>query len=90
MAICYDPPFPGVRAGAGVERKPIWSWSLRLEQWLNGLPVSSEAELQVAAFQNGYFAALANRVGEEEGLTFCRRILCGRSFRPRDRTGPRR
>ncbi len=27
-------------------------------------------QLQVAAFQNGYFAALANRVGEEECLTF--------------------
>jgi N-carbamoylputrescine amidase len=29
-----------------------------------------EAELQVASFQNGYFAALANRVGPEERLTF--------------------
>jgi N-carbamoylputrescine amidase len=26
--------------------------------------------MQVAAFQNGYFTALCNRVGEEECLTF--------------------
>ena len=29
-----------------------------------------EAEMQVAAFQNGYFTALCNRVGEEPILTF--------------------
>ncbi|HLE84893.1 MAG TPA: nitrilase-related carbon-nitrogen hydrolase, partial [Thermoanaerobaculia bacterium] len=29
-----------------------------------------EAEVRTAAFQNGYFAALANRVGEEGELTF--------------------
>jgi N-carbamoylputrescine amidase len=29
-----------------------------------------EAEVRAAAFQNGYFAALCNRVGEEERLTF--------------------
>jgi N-carbamoylputrescine amidase len=29
-----------------------------------------EAEMRVAAFQNGYFTALCNRVGEEERLTF--------------------
>jgi len=36
-------------------------------EWPEGL---FEAELRVAAFQNGYFAALCNRVGEEERLTF--------------------
>ena len=29
-----------------------------------------EAEVRAAAFQNGYFAALCNRVGKEERLTF--------------------
>jgi N-carbamoylputrescine amidase len=29
-----------------------------------------EAEVQTAAFQNGYFAALCNRVGEEDRLSF--------------------
>jgi N-carbamoylputrescine amidase len=29
-----------------------------------------EAEVRTAAFQNGYFAALCNRVGKEERLTF--------------------
>ena len=38
-----------------------------VDEWPPGL---FQAELQVAAFQNGYFAALANRVGEEECLTF--------------------
>ena len=27
--------------------------------------------MRVSAFQNGYFVALANRVGREENLTFC-------------------
>jgi N-carbamoylputrescine amidase len=36
-------------------------------EWTEGL---FEAELQVAAFQNGYHAALVNRVGREGGLDF--------------------
>jgi N-carbamoylputrescine amidase len=32
-------------------------------EWTEGI---FEAELQVAAFQNGYYAALVNRVGNEE------------------------
>jgi predicted amidohydrolase len=36
-------------------------------EWPDGL---YEAEMQVAAFQNGYYTALCNRVGEEECLTF--------------------
>ena len=36
-------------------------------EWPEGL---YEAELRVAAFQNGYFTALCNRVGVEEKLTF--------------------
>jgi N-carbamoylputrescine amidase len=36
-------------------------------EWPEGL---YEAELRVTSFQNGYFSALCNRVGEEECLTF--------------------
>jgi N-carbamoylputrescine amidase len=36
-------------------------------EWPDGL---YEAEMQVASFQNGYYTALCNRVGEEECLTF--------------------
>ena len=36
-------------------------------EWPDGL---YEAELRVAAFQNGYFTALANRVGDEPAMTF--------------------
>ncbi|HEX9092924.1 MAG TPA: carbon-nitrogen hydrolase family protein, partial [Coriobacteriia bacterium] len=38
-----------------------------LGEWPEGL---YEGEMQVAAFQNGYFVALCNRVGEEACLTF--------------------
>ena len=36
-------------------------------EWPEGL---YESEMRVAAFQNGYFTALCNRVGEEPNLTF--------------------
>lgn len=36
-------------------------------EWPDGL---HEAEMRVAAFHNGYFTALCNRVGEEPRLTF--------------------
>jgi N-carbamoylputrescine amidase len=38
-----------------------------IDEWPEGL---YEAEVRVAAFQNGYFVALCNRVGAEECLTF--------------------
>ena len=41
-------------------------------EWAPGI---FEAELQVAAFQNGYFTALVNRVGKEDCVTFA-----GQSF----------
>jgi N-carbamoylputrescine amidase len=44
-------------------------------EWPEGL---YEAELQVAAFQNGYYTALCNRVGEEDCLTFAgESFVCG-------------
>jgi N-carbamoylputrescine amidase len=36
-------------------------------EWPEGL---YEAEVRTAAFQNGYYAALCNRVGREDDLTF--------------------
>jgi predicted amidohydrolase len=37
-----------------------------------------EAEMRVAAFQNGYFTALCNRVGKEDCLDFAgESFVCG-------------
>ena len=38
-----------------------------LGEWTEGI---FEAELQVAAFQNGYYTALVNRVGKEDVIHF--------------------
>ena len=69
VAICYDRHFPEyMRAlalgGADVVVVPQAG---AVGEWPDGL---YEAEMQVAAFQNGYFVALCNRVGEEDCLTF--------------------
>ena len=69
VAICYDRHYPEyMRAlalgGADVVVVPQAG---SVGEWPDGL---YEAEMQVAAFQNGYFVALCNRVGEEDCLTF--------------------
>lgn len=69
VAICYDRHYPEVMralavAGAEVVVVPQAG---AVGEWPEGL---YHAEMQVAAFQNGYFTALANRVGPEERLTF--------------------
>jgi len=69
VAICYDRHFPEyMRALAlnGAELVVVPQAGAENE-WPSGI---FEAELQVAGFQNGYFTALANRVGPEECLTF--------------------
>lgn len=69
VAICYDRHFPEyLRALAlnGAELV-IVPQAGSLGEWPDGL---FQAEMQVAAFQNGFFTALCNRVGEEECLTF--------------------
>lgn len=69
VAICYDRHFPEyMRALAlkGAELVVIPQAGAKGE-WPAGL---FEAELQVAAFQNGYFCALANRVSQEEVVEF--------------------
>ncbi|OZC04412.1 carbon-nitrogen hydrolase family protein [Rubricoccus marinus] len=69
VAICYDRHFPEAMralalAGAEVVIVPQAG---AVGEWPDGL---YEAEMQVASFQNGYFTALVNRVGEEARLTF--------------------
>ena len=68
MAICYDRHFPEYLRALGLKGADliVVPQAGAVDEWPPGL---FEAELQVAAFQNGYFAALANRVGEEERLT---------------------
>lgn len=69
IAICYDrhyPEYMRALAIAGAEIVFI-PQAGSVGEWPEGL---YEAELKVAAFQNGYFTALCNRVGREEKLTF--------------------
>ena len=69
VAICYDrhyPEFMRALAVAGAELVVV-PQAGAVGEWPEGL---FEAELRVAAFQNGYFAALCNRVGTEERIEF--------------------
>jgi predicted amidohydrolase len=69
VAICYDRHYPEyMRALAvGGADLVVVPQAGALDEWPEGL---YEAEMQVAAFQNGYYVALCNRVGAEECLTF--------------------
>lgn len=74
VAICYDRHYPEYMRelalnGADIVFVPQAG---AVGEWPEGL---YEAELQTAAFQNGYFTALCNRVGEESKL-----IFAGESF----------
>ncbi len=65
VAICYDrhyPEYMRALALAGADLVVIPQAGI-LGEWPEGL---FEAEVRTAAFQNGYFAALCNRVGIEE------------------------
>jgi predicted amidohydrolase len=69
VSICYDRHFPEYMralALAGAELVVV-PQAGAVGEWPDGL---YEAELRVAAFQNGYFTALCNRVGQEECLDF--------------------
>jgi N-carbamoylputrescine amidase len=69
VAICYDrhyPEYMRALAVAGADLVVV-PQAGAVGEWPDGL---YEAELQVAAFQNGYYTALCNRVGAEECLTF--------------------
>jgi len=69
VAICYDRHYPEVMRSLGLRRADlvVVPQAGTVGEWPDGL---YEAELRVAAFQNGYFTALANRVGEEPSMTF--------------------
>ncbi len=69
VAICYDRHYPEyMRALAlGGAELVVVPQAGAVGEWPEGI---YEAELRVAAFQNGYFTALCNRVGDEERLTF--------------------
>jgi len=69
VAICYDRHYPEyMRALAlGGADLVVVPQAGATGEWPDGL---YEAEMQVAAFQNGYFVALCNRVGAEECITF--------------------
>jgi len=69
VAICYDRHFPEYMralalAGADLVVVPQAG---AVGEWPDGL---YEAEMQVAAFQNGYYVALCNRIGREDRLEF--------------------
>ncbi len=69
IAICYDrhyPEYMRALAVAGAEVVFI-PQAGSVGEWPEGL---YEAEIRTASFQNGYFTALCNRVGEEPKLTF--------------------
>ncbi len=65
VAICYDRHFPEYMRVLGLGRAEvvIVPQAGTVNEWGAGI---FEAELQVAAFQNGYFAGLVNRVGREK------------------------
>jgi predicted amidohydrolase len=77
VAICYDRHYPEyMRAlGLGGADLVVVPQAGSLGEWPEGL---YEAEMRVAAFQNGYFVALCNRVGKEDCLTFAgESFVCG-------------
>ncbi len=69
VAICYDrhyPEYMRALAVAGAELV-LTPQAGAADEWPAGL---FEAEMQVAAFQNGFFTALCNRVGKEPTMDF--------------------
>jgi N-carbamoylputrescine amidase len=77
VAICYDRHFPEYMralALAGADLVVVPQAGL-VDEWPDGL---FEGEMCTAAFQNGYFVALCNRVGREDRLTFAgESFVCG-------------
>ena len=69
VAICYDRHYPEFMRALGVKGAEVVviPQAGTIGEWPEGL---YEAELQVASFHNGYFCALANRVGKEDQMEF--------------------
>jgi N-carbamoylputrescine amidase len=69
VAICYDRHYPEYMRALALQGAEVVvvPQAGAVGEWPESL---YEAEMRVAAFQNGYFTALCNRVGEEAKLTF--------------------
>ena len=69
MAICYDRHYPEYMRALALQGAElvVVPQAGAVDEWPEGL---YEGEMRVAAFQNGYFVALCNRVGREERLHF--------------------
>ena len=69
VAICYDRHYPEYMRALGVAGAElvVIPQAGTVGEWPEGL---YEAEVRTAAFQNGYFTALANRTGQEGELQF--------------------
>lgn len=69
VVICYDRHYPEVMRSLGLQGAElvVIPQAGASGEWPDGL---FEAEVRVAAFQNGYFAALVNRVGGEDCVEF--------------------
>lgn len=69
VAICYDRHYPEYMRALALQgaQVVVVPQAGTVDEWTPGL---FQAELRVAAFQNGYFTALVNRVGKEDALTF--------------------
>ena len=69
VSICYDRHYPEYMRALALQGAElvVVPQAGALDEWPDGL---FEAEMRVAAFQNGYFTALCNRVGQEERLNF--------------------
>ncbi len=69
VAICYDRHFPEYMRALSTHGAElvVVPQAGAIGEWTSGL---YEAEMQVAAFQNGFFTALCNRVGIEDNLHF--------------------
>jgi len=69
VAICYDRHYPEYMRALALQGAElvVVPQAGAVAEWPEGV---YEAELRIASFQNGYFAALCNRVGKEEKLTF--------------------
>ncbi len=77
VAICYDRHYPEFMRALALEGADlvVVPQAGAVGEWPEGL---YEAEMRVAAFQNGYFVALCNRVGAEEHVTFAgESFVCG-------------